>query len=97
MDPSSPPRLPVLLFALLASLLPGLWLAPARAEGGIGGIVRAFCLSAFDNEMSQAGKTPPKGMADFACGCVADRMVDGSSLDTARQTCRVLTARRYPL
>lgn len=94
MHPFSSPRLPLLL---LAGLLPGLWLAPARAEGGIDAIVRAMCLSAFDHEMSQAGKTAPKGMADFACGCVTDRLQAGSSLDAARQSCRVLTARRYPL
>lgn len=71
--------------------------APARAESGMGAIVRAFCLTAFQSEMSQAGKRPPEGMANFACGCVADRIEGGSSLDAARRDCRELTARRYPI
>jgi hypothetical protein len=36
-------------------------------------------------------------MADFACSCVADRIVDGTSLDDAQHTCRLATARRYAL
>ncbi|MEI7664993.1 MAG: hypothetical protein WCI65_02965 [Synechococcaceae cyanobacterium ELA263] len=70
---------------------------PAGAESGMGAIVKAFCLSAFESEMAQSGKTPPAGMADFACGCVADRIGSGSSLDTARTDCRQATARRYPI
>ena len=70
--------------------------AAARADG-LGDIVKAVCLSAFENEMTQSGKTPPAGMADFACGCVADRIGSGSSLDTARSDCRQATARRYPI
>jgi len=81
--------------ALLIGLLPVLSLQPARAEGAIDGIVRGFCLSAFENEMSQAGKKPPQGMAEFACGCVVERLQGGMGLDAARQTCRSLTARRY--
>jgi hypothetical protein len=70
---------------------------PVQAESGMGAIVRAFCLTAFQSEMSQAGKRPPEGMANFACGCVADRIEGGSSLDAARRACRELTARRYPI
>jgi len=71
---------------------------PARAGvEGIGGIVRTFCLSAFENEMAQAGKSAPAGMADYACGCVADRITNGNSLEMARSTCREATARRYPI
>ena len=70
---------------------------PAGADAGMGSIVKAFCLSAFESEMTQSGKTAPAGMADFACGCVADRIGSGSSLDTARSDCRQATARRYPI
>jgi hypothetical protein len=90
-------RLGVPLCALLITVLPGLSLAPVRADGGIGAIVRSFCLSAFENEMAQSGKKAPQGMAEFACGCVVDRIRDGAGLDAARQDCRALTARRYPL
>jgi hypothetical protein len=73
-------------------------LAPAPCQaGGIEQVVRSFCLSAFQVEMQRAGKVPPAGMADFACSCVADRIVDGTSLDDAQHTCRLATARRYAL
>jgi hypothetical protein len=72
-------------------------LAPSPGQaGGIEQVVRSFCLSAFQMEMQRAGKVPPAGMADFACSCVADRIVDGTSLDDAQHTCRLATARRYP-
>jgi hypothetical protein len=90
-------RLGVPLCALLITALPGLSPAPVRSDGGIGGIVRSFCLSAFENEMTRSGKTAPLGMADFACGCVVDRIQHGVGLDAARHDCRALTARRYPL
>ena len=70
---------------------------PARADSGMGAIVKAFCLSAFESEMAQSGKTAPDGMANFACGCVADRIGSGSTLETARSDCRQATARRYPI
>jgi phosphoribosylformylglycinamidine (FGAM) synthase-like enzyme len=69
----------------------------ARAEGSMGEIVKAFCLSAFESEMIQSGKTPPAGMANFACGCVADRIGSGSTIASARSDCRQATARRYPI
>ena len=62
--------------------------APAKASGKLGEIVRAFCLSAFQNELSQAGKTAPAGMASYACDCVADRISTGSSIEAARSDCR---------
>ncbi len=69
----------------------------AKADSSMGAIVKAFCLSAFEREMVQSGKTAPDGMANFACGCVADRIGSGSSLETARSDCRQATARRYPI
>jgi hypothetical protein len=69
----------------------------AHAAEGFGEIVRAFCLSAFETEMEQAGKTPPAGMANYACGCMAGRLRAGSSIDTARATCRQETSKRYPI
>lgn len=70
---------------------------PAKAGASMGSIVRAFCLSAFENEMSQAGKTAPQGMADFACSCVEERLRSGSTLESAKRDCRQATARRYPI
>ncbi len=87
----------VLLSAMAAlTVVPDLGRA-ARAEAGMGAIVKAFCLSAFENEMAQSGKIPPAGMANYACGCVAERIGSGSSIDDARSDCRQATARRYPI
>jgi len=85
-----------LLSMTLLPIVPGLG-RPARAESGMGAIVKAFCLSAFENEMAQSGKTPPAGMANYACGCVADRIGSGSTIETARSDCRQATAQRYPI
>lgn len=96
-DPGSRPRLlQGLILAGLFALPLGLQV-PAGAESGMGAIVKAFCLSAFESEMAQAGKTPPQGMANFACDCVAERLRNGGGLDSARRDCRELTARRYPI
>jgi hypothetical protein len=82
----------VAAFVLGVALLP-----PAASARSIGSVVRAFCLSAFETEMAQAGKTPPPGMAHYACGCVARQITDGGSLEQARTSCRAETARRYPI
>jgi hypothetical protein len=60
-------------------------------------VVRSICLSAFETELAQTGKKAPDGMASFACNCVADRISSGSSIASARSTCRDATAKRYPI
>ena len=68
----------------------------ARAEG-FGAIVQAMCLTAFQSEMSQAGKVAPEGMAGFACRCVANRIIKGSGVEEARRECRLATMQRFPI
>lgn len=71
-----------------------------RAEatsGPILEVVRSICLSAFETELAQSGKKAPDGMASFACNCVADRISSGSSIASARSSCRDATAKRYPI
>jgi hypothetical protein len=86
------------LLAFAVTIAQGSGSLPARAGvAGIGEIVKTFCLSAFENEMTQAGKSAPAGMAHYACDCVADRITSGSSLEMARSSCREATARRYAL
>jgi hypothetical protein len=92
-----PHRSAPLLAAAAALFLSGsLAIAEARARG-VGEIVMAVCLSAFESEMAQVGKRPPAGMADYACSCVVDQISSGNSLDSARNSCRSATARRYPI
>jgi hypothetical protein len=85
------------LITVLALASAALLEQPAQAGSTMGSIVRAFCLSAFENEMSQAGKTPPQGMANFACSCVEERLRSGTTLESAKRDCRQETARRYPI
>lgn len=89
--------LPGVLITALALATPSLLQRPAIAGAGMGAIVRAFCLSAFENELSQTGKTAPEGMADFACTCVEERLRSGTGLESAKRDCRQATARRYPI
>jgi hypothetical protein len=67
------------------------------ASGPILEVVRSICLSAFETELAQSGKTAPDGMARFACNCVADRISSGSSIASARSSCRDATSKRYPI
>jgi hypothetical protein len=71
-------------------------LVSARAAS-LGSIVEAYCLAAVQQELAQAGKSPPEGMAVYACQCVVDRLSQGTSLESARSACRASTARRYSL
>jgi len=68
----------------------------ARGEG-VGAIVQAMCLTAFESEMSQAGKVAPEGMAGFACRCVADRIMQGRGVEESRKECRLATRQRFPI
>jgi hypothetical protein len=81
---------------LVGTVLISLIAKPAKATN-IGAIVEAYCLAAFQQEMSEAGKVPPEGMGMFACRCVVDRLSKGTSLELARNVCRASTARRYSL
>jgi hypothetical protein len=56
-----------------------------------------MCLTAFESEMSHAGKVPPEGMAGFACRCVADRIIQGRGVELARKECRLATMQRFPI
>lgn len=92
------PRFARLLAAASFTLAPMVALGGQGARaGGMGEIVMAVCLSAFENEMAQAGKRPPAGMANYACSCVVGQISSGQSLEEARNSCRNATARRYPI
>lgn len=77
----------------LAVALPG----QGKAVDGLGPIVRAVCLSAFENELSLSGKVAPPGMAAYACSCVEQRILAGGGIEAARMVCRQATAQRYPI
>jgi hypothetical protein len=87
--------LPLGTLPLGAQFLGAMPLGP-RAEG-VGAIVQAMCLTAFESEMSQAGKVAPEGMAGFACRCVTDRIMQGRGVEESRKECRLATRQRFPI
>ncbi|MCP9858979.1 MULTISPECIES: hypothetical protein [unclassified Cyanobium] len=92
------PGLGWLRFSLLALTALGPVGGPVEAASGpILEVVRSFCLSAFETELAQSGKKAPDGMAHYACSCVADRITSGSSIASARSSCRDATSKRYPI
>ncbi len=92
-----PIRFPSLLAAVAITVVGTALAPPSAGARGVGEIVMAVCLNAFENEMAQAGKNPPAGMATYACSCVVDQISNGSGIDEARHSCRTATARRYPI
>jgi hypothetical protein len=89
-------RLPLSFAVLAATAFLNQAAGPVKASG-IGSVVQAYCLAAVEEEMTKAGKVPPKGMAAYACRCVVDRLTEGTSLLSARSYCRESTASRYAL
>ncbi len=97
-SPRELPGLGWLSLSLLALAALGPAGSPAEAVSGpILEVVRSFCLSAFETELAQSGKKAPDGMAHYACSCVADRITSGSSIASARSSCRDATSKRYPI
>lgn len=87
--------LPLGVLPVGSQVLGALPLGP-RVEG-FGAIVQAMCLTAFESEMSRAGKVAPEGMAGFACRCVTDRIMQGRGVEEARKECRQATIQRFPI
>ena len=92
-----PLRSASLLAATLALTVVGFFGGHQARARGMGEIVMAVCLSAFETEMAQAGKRPPAGMANYACSCVVGQISNGQGIEEARSSCRSATARRYPI
>lgn len=81
-------HLPWTAATLLGSLI-GMASTPQAAQANmIRQIVVGKCSNAMQADFKAAGKTPPAGMVDFTCGCVANEMLTrGQSLDQAKATC----------
>jgi hypothetical protein len=48
------------------------------------------------DDFKKAGKTPPAGMVNDTCGCIADGMLKkGQSLDQAKTVCVKQTTAKY--
>jgi hypothetical protein len=64
-----------------------LFAAPAHANM-VQHVLIGRCSSAMQDEFRKAGKTPPAGMVNETCGCIADGMLRRrQSLDQAKAIC----------
>lgn len=92
----SPSRFPFGCLLLMMGALLGSAVRPARSAD-IGSVVQSYCLMAVEQEMAQSGRDAPAGMAAYACRCVLDQISQGTSIESARDSCRASTVRRYSL
>jgi hypothetical protein len=69
--------------------------APAHANM-MQQIIVGKCSQAMQDDFKKAGKTPPAGMVNDTCGCIADGMLKkGQSLDQAKTVCVQQTTAKY--
>lgn len=84
-----------LLLGGVAALLSLLSPAPGRANM-VQQIIIGKCSGAMQADFKKAGKTPPAGMVDFTCSCVADGMLKRrQTLDQAKATCVNQATQKY--
>lgn len=71
--------------------------APAHANM-VQQIIVGKCSKAMQDDFKKAGKTPPAGMVNDTCGCIADGMLKkGQSLDQAKTICVKQSTAKYNL
>ena len=68
--------------------------APAQANL-VTQIIIGKCSTAMQDDFKKAGKTPPAGMVNETCGCIADGYSKGQSLDKAKTTCVKQSTAKY--
>jgi hypothetical protein len=77
------------LLALGSALLFGASVMPQPAGANmIEQIITSKCAEAMQADFKKAGKTPPAGMVEETCSCVADGMLEKrQSLEQAKSLC----------
>ena len=70
---------------------------PAPTLSADNGMIRSFCLVAFNAAMESAGNPPPDGMGDFTCNCFMDRLTGGEGIEESRAQCTEEAAQRFPV
>ena len=56
-----------------------------------------YCSKAMNADFTKAGKTPPKGMVDYTCGCVVQQVDGRASIDQAKAICQANAQQKYPV
>ncbi|MEB3202902.1 MAG: hypothetical protein VKK05_08850 [Synechococcus sp.] len=81
-------RLPVLRSLPLALLVLGLIASEGEARAAsLAEVVKAFCLSAYQADLKQQGKTLSLALIDRTCDCVGGRVAQGSDVEDANEAC----------
>jgi len=60
---------------------------PAGRTTGVAEVVKAFCLSAYQADLKKQGKSLSLSQIDRTCGCVGDRVAQGSDVEEAHDAC----------
>ena len=85
------------LLALGSTLLFGAAVMPQPAGANMmQQIITGKCAEAMQADFNKVGKTPPAGMVDYTCTCVADGMLKRrQSLDKAKTICVQQATTKY--
>ena len=70
---------------------------PAPTLSADNGMIRSFCLVAFNAAMESAGKIPADILGDFTCNCFMDRLTGGEGIEESRAQCTEEAAQRFPV
>jgi len=94
------PRFDKIVLTALAAL--GLALLPRSGDAQVGSnmkdqMIFHFCNRAMTADLEQAGKTPPSGMVEQACGCVVQQINGRASIDQAKAICQTQAQQKYAL
>jgi hypothetical protein len=76
------------LSLLLGGVLSGLvaWM-PAGQTTSVAAVVKAFCLSAYQADLKKQGKSLSLSQMERTCGCVGERVAQGSDVEDAHDAC----------
>jgi hypothetical protein len=62
-------------------------LMSASRATSVSEVVKAFCLSAYQADLKKQGRTLSLSQIDRTCGCVGERVAQGSDVEDAHDTC----------
>jgi hypothetical protein len=62
-------------------------LVPASRAISVSEVVKAFCLSAYQANLQKEGKTATPAQLDRTCGCVGEKVSEGSDVEDAHVVC----------
>lgn len=76
-----------LLLSFAAALIALATPSGAQAQSMLDQLVIEKCSAAMEADFDKAGKTPPAGLIQQTCGCVAQQLDATHNLETAKTIC----------